>query len=204
MVAPLRPTPQVRESAAGDVRCPCWKTCYRMPRRFVCINATEVEAVCRAIRSGVDLLHGGYSTAVPGWRPSSPSRRFAHWPRSVKKQQPGTSFGRQSVTEDRPAQSFILRYEPWMTPRTVLGVAHRGVSFSGDRDRPGVMLRSNFCRISFASSRARTGSPATSFRWTNASASPQTCAYECKAGRSSPRKFSHRRLRGYRQAYRGL
>ena len=62
-----------------------------------------------------------------------------------------------------------------MTPRIAFGVAHRGVFFPATARSIvlGWMLRSNFCRTSLASSRARTGSPATSCCWTNARASPR-------------------------------
>jgi len=48
----------------------------------------------------------------PRWRTHSDHRpRPAAHATAEKEQQPGTSFGRQRVTEDRPAQSFILRYD---------------------------------------------------------------------------------------------
>jgi hypothetical protein len=39
-----------------------------------------------------------------------------------KEQQPGTSFGRQRFTEDRAAQSFVLRYDHGWLHELLLGL----------------------------------------------------------------------------------
>src|SRR5487761_2714632 len=90
-----------------------------------------------------------------------------------KEHKPGTGFGRQSIAEGGRTQSFVVRSDG-RVDRSALWVGHREVFFPATARSIvlGCIGRANLCRTSFANSRARTGWPATSCCWTNASASP--------------------------------
>ena len=83
-----------------------------------------------------------------------------HMPRRRKSMQAAPGRRRQRLAESRPAQQ--LRTEPqcrWMGSRDIVLWRCSSRSFFWDcsLDRPGVDLDVEFCRTSFASSRARNG-----------------------------------------------
>src|ERR1022692_2619178 len=99
-------------------------------------------------------------SAVVGGQSARPS---AHAPLE-KEHQAGTSVERQRTTEGGTAQGCILRCDIGWLGGIVVCMDHRGVFFPATARSIvlGCMFRSNFCRTCFASSRALTGSLATS------------------------------------------